>query len=171
MTYETSNSLIHDSEADLDTDFQLDSLLTSDGLVELDDMFDLTKLLNESLSAKKDAEAVKAARKRLNSSSIPLSATDREATEALVRSWEIKREWQPISNTIIFEVQNCTGCGTSHKHFIGIFQQQDHRSSKISRWIKSPEDVALPKNCKENETQVGICAGCCISRGWGAENE
>lgn len=164
MEFDSEITLQHaDTPSD---DFDLNSLMASDGKVELDDMFDLNKLLNESLSAKSDQQKVKAARRKLASGAA--EAEEREALAELVRSWELRREWKPVANTIMFEVQHCTHCGTEHKHLVGFFQQQEHRTSKISRWLKAAEDVALPKNQKENTSYIAICAECCAAAGWGA---
>ncbi len=164
MNFEQPTTLPLSHESSEDIDFELNSLLASDNIAEQDDMFELNNLLHESLNRKKDEEKVKQARRRLAAGNA--TTADREEMTALVRAWELRREWLPVSNTIMFEVQHCTSCGHAHKHLIGFFQQQEHRTSKISRWLAAPVDLALPKNTKENASYITICSDCCGSLGW-----
>lgn len=146
-------------------DFNLNDLLdTDDGCKASDDICDLDKLLNESMSAKADAKKIQEARKRLASKGLILA--ERELLIAIVRGWERKREWTPSANVLMFDVQYCTACGGVHKHFQGFFQQQEHKTSKISRWIQAEIEVELPKALKETIVQVGICSACCTEKGW-----
>jgi hypothetical protein len=165
MEFDTEIELAH--EASQEVDFDLSALLASDGRVEQDDMFDLNNLLNESLNRKKEMGEVKAARRKLASGGAD-GEEEKEALAELIRSWELRREWTPVANTIMFEVQHCTHCGAEHKHLTGLFQRQEHRTSKISRWVRAAEDVALPKTQKDNVSYIAICADCCEALGWGA---
>ena len=143
---------------------ELDSLLDTGTSGVVDDLDELNQLLAESMSAKEDARKVKEARKALASKGTLES--EREELKRLVAQWELKREWTPVANTIMFDVQHCTNCGTQHKHFTGLFQRQEHKVSKITRWIRSVEDSALPKEVKESTAYAGICSGCCSNLGW-----
>lgn len=147
-------------------DSDLDSLLNPIILDQpgSDSMFDLNALMRESMRAGDDAKRVKEARKRLAAGG--LDTAERDSTRALVADWEIKREWNATSNTMMLEVQHCAHCGSQHKHFVGLFQQQEHKTSKISRWVKASLDPELGKNVKENVSHVGICATCAPLQGW-----
>lgn len=129
-----------------------------------DDMRELNALLFESLNAKKDALRVREARKTLANGG--MSPADRDATAAMVKEWELKREWTPRSNTMILDVQHCTNCGKKHSHFLGLFQGQEHKTSKITRWVSAAPVVGLPKVLKEQVNHVAICIGCAPAQGW-----
>lgn len=146
---------------------ELDLLLSSSQQpVEIDDFAGLDKLLRESLHAGEEAKRVKAARRALAEGGI--TKAEREANAALVQAWELKREWTPIAYTIMFNTQQCSHCGSEHRHFVGIFQQQEHKTSKIARWVPTGAHTHdLPKNRKENIENVGVCCGC-AQRVWGA---
>lgn len=143
---------------------QLTDLLATGTSGVVDDFDDLDQLLKESLSSKSDAKRVQSARRALASK----SATDseREELSKLVAEWELKREWTPVSNTIMFEAQRCCNCGSAHEHFIGFFQRQEHKVSKITRWVKAVHNDSLGKEVKISESPVGICSNCRSSRGW-----
>jgi len=129
-----------------------------------DDMFDLEKLLNESLSRKADEKRIKEARRSLSQGGI--TPAERQAMREMVQDWELKREWNPKFNTLMLDVLECTHCGSKHKHFVGTFQQQEHKTSKVTRWVTSGVVCQLPKNLKENVTHVGICSDCADMQGW-----
>jgi len=132
---------------------------------DLDDMFDLEKLLNESMSRKSDEKRIKEARRSLGNGGI--TPAERLALQEMVKEWELKREWTPVFDTLMFDVQECTYCGSKHSHFTGAFQQQEHKKSKITRWVASGVRCNLPKNRKENITHVSICSDCADLQGWG----
>jgi hypothetical protein len=153
---------LHHSIADSELDDLLNpTILNAPGS---ESGFDLNKLLCDSLRAKDDAKRVTEARKRLAAGG--LDTAERDATRALVAKWEIEREWNATSNTMMLEVQHCAHCGSQHKHFVGLFQQQEHKTSKISRWVKASLDPKLGKNVKENVSHTGICATCAPLQGW-----
>src|SRR5260370_30414801 len=128
--------------------------------------FDLDALLSESMKAKKDALAVKEARKLLSDKSIP-SETKREI-EATVRAWELQREWTPVAATVMIDEQCCSHCNSTHEHYAGLFQKQRHRTSKIERWIKSDPvaNKGLPQEVKFTEEYVPMCSDCMSEFGW-----
>lgn len=135
--------------------------------MSLDDLLaDAMSAVSNAAKLKTEAASVRAARKTLASSASQLNTTDRDLLKAIVASWEITREWTATANTAMFDVQQCN-CGSHHSHFTGFFQQQEHRHSKISRWIQAPSSSDLPKNRKENCTDVGICGDCAATQGWG----
>lgn len=130
--------------------------------------FSLDGLLAESLRAVEQEKGAKEARKRLARGN--LEGKEREEIEATVRKWELARVWTARASVIMFEVQHCA-CGCSHRHFSGYFQRQTHNTSSIERWQKldSAQVAAspLPKEVKENVTEVLVCHSCCNQQGWG----
>ena len=145
-----------DSVPDSDLD-ELEDLCTP----ALDDGFgELDALLKESVASKAEAVRVKEQRKLLASGR--LTGESRLHTETLIRSWELKKEWIPVAAVQMFSAQQCSHCGGVHHHFLGIYQRQLSKLSKVSRWIKS-DDVAnrgLPQETKCEESFAPVCADC-----------
>lgn len=140
--------------SDLDT---LEDLLTP----ALDDPFgDLNALLSESVATRDEAQRVKDQRKLLASGK--LTGAERQSTEALIRSWEIRKEWIAVASTQMFSQQTCTACGGVHHHFIGLYQKQVSKVSKVFRWIKSDEvaNKGLDVEAKLEESFAPVCADC-----------
>ena len=133
----------------------------------LDLPFDLDALLADSLAAKAEAAKGKAIRKTL--ATTQLNSAERAELSEKLALWETKREWTPKANVLVLATQQCLSCGSLHTHIVGTFQRQSHRHSKIDRWIK-PEVSAssndLPKETKEEVTQVAMCFDCKEQFGW-----
>lgn len=125
-----------------------------------DDSFDFfNDLLQESLEIATEAQRVVRARQRLRMGIVDTAAQDRE----LVATWEVKREWTAVANTAMFAVQQCS-CGRAHKHFTGTFQRQEHRNTKVTRWVQAMFDPKLPSELKDTVEAVEVCAVCITKR-------
>ena len=134
-----------------------------------DDEFDsLEALLSESVKLQSDAQRYKDQRRSLSKSW--LTPEERRAIEASVHSYELRREWFPKANTVMFTVQRCVSCSSLHHHFIGYFQRQEHRTKLASRWVKADMTLidTLPRERKENFEEVSTCIACCLNSQWGA---
>jgi hypothetical protein len=154
------NTIIHTATpaADLSSDLDvLEDLLTP---AAADDFSDLNALLNESVAARHEAQLVKDKRRLLANNKIP--AEERLGVEALIRSWEIRKEWIAVASTQMFSQQTCTACGGVHHHFLGLYQKQVSKVSKVFRWIKSDEvaNKDLPTEAKLEESFAPVCADC-----------
>ena len=126
----------------------------------LSDFSDLDALLQESVADRFAAQSIKDQRKLLAEGKIP--GAERLGVEALIRSWDIRKEWLPVASTQLFSQQTCTACGGVHHHFIGLYQKQVSKVSKVFRWIKS-DSVAnkeLPEEAKLEESFAPVCADC-----------
>ena len=137
--------------------------------MSLDDLLSDAMLdLSQKASEKEEAARARAARKSLKTSSGNMSSSERDLLRSVVAQWEITREWQPVSDVAMFDVQHCTSCGCDHKHFVGFFQEQTHRQSMHStRWVAGTATGELPRKRKENVTPVAVCSNCCSDQGWG----
>jgi len=127
---------------------------------DLNDFSSLEALLADSLSARREADAIKEKRRLLANGKIPTD--DRESVSRLIRSWELKREWIPAAAVQFFSAQQCSNCGSIHHHYTGEFQRQISKHSKVSRWIKS-DAIAnrnLPQEAKCEESTAPVCADC-----------
>lgn len=129
---------------------------------------DLESLLTESVKLQSEAQKYKDQRRTLSKSW--LTAEERKAIEASVRSYELRREWFPQANTAMFTVQRCSSCSSLHHHFVGFFQRQEHRSKLASRWVKADMSLidSLPRERKENVEEVSTCITCCLNSLWGS---
>jgi len=151
---------------------------TPDPLDELEDYLSQSKsssislddLLCESLAERKTTESVKAARQLL-AGSTKLSSDEREAIQQSVRSWEVKREWLPQASVVMFSRQQCQGCGEFHKTFLGFFQRQTHKHTKVDRWIAStkPTDTSLARESKYQDSHCELCEDCAELMGYDVE--
>jgi hypothetical protein len=128
--------------------------------------FSLDALLTESMESKQQRENIKASRRRISSGLS--NAKEKEELQAAIRAYELKREWRACANVAMFSVQCCLSCTKSQPHFLGYFQRQEHRTSKISRWIRGDQApiMELPKEVKENAEFVSTCMDCVTSSGW-----
>lgn len=126
----------------------------------------LDDLLADSMQQKKDAEAVKLARSLLAKGGVP--AESRKRMEEQIRSHEMKVQWTAKAAVAMFDRQWCAECGLCHIHFLGFFQRQEHKTSKIARWLKSPKEQmgALPKETKYEDTEVETCEECALLAGY-----
>ena len=158
----TSPSL-PDSPIDLLEDLNADLALTAAKDFSLDD------LLAESMADKRRADEVKIARISVAKGGLPQA--DRDALTASIRSWEAKREWLPRAAVVMFARQQCQGCGQFHTQFLGWFQRQQHRTSKVERWIPSikPQDEKLLRESKYQDSHSEMCEDCAEALGFDVE--
>ena len=156
-----------------------DTVLTiADPLDELEDYLNLSKsahislddLMSESIVERKSREDVKAARALL-AGSTKLSLEERNAIQQSVRSFELKREWIPQASVVMFARQQCQSCGDFHKTFLGFFQRQTHKHTKIDRWIAStrPTDTFLSRESKYQDSHCELCENCAEVMGFDVE--
>ena len=132
---------------------------------ELHDFSDLDDLLAEAVELKSAAANAKAARKSLSAGLC--SSAERAETEAKIREWESRTEWKAAAAVAMFNAQRCS-CGGTHTVFAGIFQRQEHKTSKVNRWIReeTPAHLKLPYEHKVNWESVGICITCVGAAGF-----
>lgn len=129
-------------------------------------LFSLEDLLADSMKLKRDGEGAKLARALLAKGGLEVEA--RMRMQADVRAYELKVEWRSLSAVAIFRRQWCDACGLCHIQFVGYFQRQKHRNSKIDRWVKSTAQgmEGLPKETKYEEEAVEICEECAALAGY-----
>lgn len=158
-----ATATLPDSPLDVLEDLSADLALTSASSFSLDD------LLAESMAEKRKADDVKVA--RVSVAKGGLSQADKDALTASIRSWEAKREWLPQAAVVMFARQQCLGCGQFHTQFLGWFQRQQHRTSKIERWIPSikPHDDKLLRESKYQDSHAEMCEDCAEHLGFDVE--
>lgn len=130
---------------------------------------DLEALLGESLAAKRADDEGAALRKRLKLST--LSKAEREATEALVRAWEARKEWRTVANVAVFERVYCDcGCYTeAFSHFM--HRQKGRVNTSLERFIVADTlEAAMPKEVAFQNCQVPICGECAPKEGYDMEH-
>ena len=156
------------------------ALTVADPLDELEDYLNLSKtsdislddLMAESMAERRTADSVKAARALL-AGSTKLGAGEREAIQASIRSFELKREWIPQAAVVMFARQQCQGCGDFHKTFLGFFQRQTHKHTKVDRWIAStkPTENSLARESKYQDSHCELCEACAELMGFEVEED
>lgn len=98
-----------------------------------------------------------------------LPPEQREALRKLCFEMEAKVEYRPESVVANFTQQLCLGCGSTHKHFDGLFIREQHRTDpKLRRMVRYPfagglsEDLdRLPKERAYRIEQTPLC-DCCV---------
>lgn len=134
--------------------------------------FSLDDLLAESMKAKKDEMDVRASRALVAKGGVDPEA--RKAMEASIRAWELKREWTAEADVAMFSRQFCEQCDCYHVQFLGFFQRQSHRQSKVARWVKAGElpkpAKKLPKEVKYEDELVANCEDCAKLAGYPIED-
>lgn len=129
----------------------------------------LDDLLADAMRAADEQKKVSQARERLKKNKV--KASDREETEALIRSWEARNLWKPMANVALFEYVTCTCCQQFNTNFLRMMQKQVHRNNpQITRLIAMGEgqemDAALPKLVARQVTEVDICEYCAADAGF-----
>ena len=129
----------------------------------------LDDLLTESLQEASERNTAREGRKALAEGRV--SPEERAQVSRIVRTWEEKREWTPAAAVVMFSRQMCAGCGSFHKHFLGFFQRQTHRASRVDRWIPhtKPTDTVLPREAKYQDSVVECCEDCAEALGFEVE--
>jgi len=150
---------------------QLDALLIESTDLE-DDSFSLDALMAESLEAQKERDLEKELRKRQARGNLPKEEYD--ANAALLRQWELKREWDAVGNVLVFQRQMCSHCGTFHNVFSGFYEKHAHRriagTTRMVKMVKLDKD--LPKEVKYEDETVNICHTCADLQGdWELEDD
>lgn len=133
----------------------------------IDDFASLEDLLNESMDSIKEAADIKARRQLLAKRGI--TKAERNENEEIVKSWELKREWTPKAAVALFDIQECSHCGSKHSFYVGLYQRQTHKRSQIDRWILSTDtaNAGLPKEIGTNTEHTPMCGQCIGEFGWG----
>jgi hypothetical protein len=131
-----------------------------------DDFLSLDDLLAEATADLASAERAKAAKKLLATQSGTMSKSRKASLQSEVAQYETKRNWTPVANVAMFDVQVCNYCSARHRHFMGILQEQTHNTSKVTRWVQVTKAENLPQTVKENLFPVEMCGSCCSTKGW-----
>lgn len=169
ITQQIAAQLAHLTGPDVDP---LDSLLSESmgtGLSAPEE-FSLEGLLKESLQSKRDAESVKTARALLARGGV--DPESRKNMTDSIRAWEVKREWTAVASVAMFHRQFCGECDLYHVTFAGYYQRQEHRTTKIQRWVQATKDlrsVPLPKECKYEDSICELCEECAGKAGYPIE--
>jgi hypothetical protein len=133
----------------------LDLLLEDSQGMTLDD------LMAESTAAaalRVKAKELKARQKRGD-----ITADEFDANAAMLRKWELEREWIPLANVLVFHRQTCSHCGSTHNNFGGFYEKHQHTKWETSTrqfLIKRIERKELPKLVEYRDEFVGICHTC-----------
>ena len=134
--------------------------------ISLDDLF------AESLASLQEKADTKAARALL-SNGTKLSTAERDAIQDSVRNFELKREWVAQAHVVMFSRQCCKSCGEFHSTFLGFFQRQVHKTSKVERWVAStrPTETTLPRESKYQDEMAEMCQECAFNIGFDVEED
>ena len=156
-----------DSDLDLLEDLGPAPLGTAS--MSLDDLF------AESMAEARASESIRAARKAVageRGAAGGISTEEKRQLQAAIRSWEVRREWQPAAAVVMFARQQCKGCGEFHTQFLGYFQRQVHRNTKIDRWIpsiKPQSNDMLLREAKYQDSHSEMCEACADLAGFAVE--
>lgn len=132
----------------------LDALLL-DKLPSTQDTFSLDDLLSESVKYKEQKEEEKELRKKQARGGLP------KAEAALIRKWELQREWDATANVLVFQRQRCSFCGSYHNLFDGLFELHTHKRLAITRTVAVKfHEKSLPKAVRYTDSDTAICHNC-----------
>jgi len=131
-----------------------------------DDFLSLDDLLSEATADLASAERAKTAKKLLATKLGTMSKSRKASLQCEVAQYETKRNWAPVANVAMFDVQVCKYCSARHRHFMGILQEQIHKTAKVTRWVQVTKTENLPQIVKENIFPVEMCGSCCSTKGW-----
>lgn len=134
----------------------------------MSDSLSLDALLTESVEIRSAQQSLKSARKALSIG--VTSSEEKVAIEGKIREWEAKSEWKPAAVVAMFTEQQCDCCSRIHTIFAGIFQRQEHRINKASRWVReaSASHLNLPKEQKIGQEHAPFCHVCAEGQGFAA---
>lgn len=128
---------------------------------------DLGDLLTESLAQKAQRDKEKELRWLVSRGN--MTKKEREEGQALLRRWDIQREWVRGKNILVFTRQRCKGCGAYHQTLDGFFEQYtNNRLKNASRLtaVQHFELPDLPKDVEYRDSEIAICHLCADGAGW-----
>jgi len=136
------------------------------------ELFSLDDLLSESMAIRQEKDQEKELRKRQQRNDISKEEYDLNA--ALLRRWELAREWDAVANVLLFSRQRCGYCGSFHNSFEGRYELHTHK-----RLVKTQRTVAvtvhtkdLPKTVQYTDSDVEICHTCADTQSdWELEDD
>jgi len=93
-----------------------------------------------------------------------------------LQEWESRREWETVANVALFRYTTCS-CGAWHKHFVGLYYRQVHRTLKTAKRLVAAKQqlndvvieaqAALVPNEVLHETRTtAMCCACAQSKGF-----
>ena len=167
-------ALVHTAVLPDEIDTDLDSLegLLAESTQLSADAFSLDDLLSESMELRGRSDLEKELRKKQARGNLPKAEYD--ANAALLRKWELAREWEATANVMVFQRQRCNHCGSYHNFFDGLFELHTHRRlANTSRTISVKfHDKELPKEVRYTDTDTMICHACADVQGdWELEDD
>lgn len=157
-----------------DTPDPINSLdeLIAESRAQSSPVFSLDDLLGESLEVKRQNDAEKDLKKKIQRGSG--SEAELIADKARLTQWTRQREWKRSANVLVFTRQKCTGCGNFHNTFEGYFEQ--HTNTRLANTtmltaVKVFELPELPKDVCYHDSVVAVCHSCADFAGWPLEEE
>ena len=114
------------------------------------------------MAHKADGDRLKDARKALKDKT-PMPSAEYEQMLADIRRIEVAREWLPVADVAMFQIQHCTACDNYAALFTGLFQRQKNRHMRdADRWVTATESQnrGLPKEIKNNKVEISMCSFC-----------
>lgn len=134
---------------------------------------DLDDLLQESLEYASDKDAGETLRRQLKKGGI--SRQEAQELEFKIQEWELRREWKLLANVAVFHESTCATCGGVHQHFVGMYYEQEHRTSAIKRLVlartaptsdMSPVKEEVGKRILLQPKVTEICSECATEAGF-----
>lgn len=148
----------------------LQSLL-AESIAQAVEVFSLEDLLSESMAEAKERVDTKLLRQRVASGGMGKQETI--DANSILRIWEARREWVKTHNTITFTRCFCEQCGSYYPQFQSYGEQQNHKTTTATRWIKVPSHTSpeLPRIVLYEDSYVPTCEVCAAASGWKVADE
>ena len=133
--------------------------------------FSFDSLLSEAKALKADTDRLKECRKAIKENK-PMASGEYTQLLSDIKRIEAAREWLPVADVAMFQIQHCQACDNYAPLFTGLFQQQRHRHLRGShRWLAATasENRGLPKKIKTTQREVPFCHFCVEDFGYPIE--
>lgn len=135
----------------------------------LEDLSELSLLLEQATAASAEEKRLKQCRKRLvavQRHNHPDAEAETAKLLAEILRLEEKRIWTTIGCVALFYTQECSTCSSKHEFFVGWFTVRTHATDKHLRDMRLGEPTEpLPRWIeRENRGKVAVCANCCESQ-------
>lgn len=135
---------------------------------------DLDQLLSESIAIQDDKDNGALYRKQIAKGN--LTKEELAYIEFKLQEWESRREWETVANVALFRYTTCE-CGAWHKHFVGLYYRQNHRTTKTAKRLVAAKQnlndiivtaqiATIPNEVLHETRTTAICASCAVSKGF-----
>ena len=135
---------------------------------------DLDQLLSESIAIQDDKDNGALYRKQIAKGG--LTKEELAHIEFKLQEWESRREWETVANVALFRYTTCE-CGAWHKHFVGLYYRQNHRTMKTAKRLVAAKQnlndvvvtaqlASVPNEVIHETRHAAMCEACAGAKGF-----